>query len=41
MAKSYQERQAAKVDRFVAALTNESEFFGLLGKGHPSPHYSV
>jgi hypothetical protein len=41
MAKSYQERQAAKVDRFVASLTNESEFFGLLGKGYPGSFYKV
>jgi hypothetical protein len=41
MVKSYQERQAAKVDKFVASLTSESEFFGLLGEGYPGSLYKV
>jgi hypothetical protein len=41
MAKSYQERQGAKVDRFMASLTDESEFFGLLGRGYPGSFYKV
>jgi hypothetical protein len=41
MAKSFQERQADRIDRFVATLTRESEFFGLLGKGYPGSFYKV
>ena len=39
--KSFRERQAVKVDKFAASLTNESEFFGLLGNGYPHSFYKV
>jgi hypothetical protein len=41
MSKSYRERQAAKVDKFVASLTKDSEFFGLLGRGYLGSFYKV
>ena len=31
----------AKVERFVASLTAESEFFGLLRTGHPNSFYKL
>ena len=32
---------SVEVERFVASLTAESEFFGLLGSGHPDSFYKV
>jgi hypothetical protein len=33
--------EVVNVDRFVASLTADSEFFGLLGKGYPDSFYKV
>ena len=38
---AYGEEHATDEDRFVASLTKESEFFGLLGKGYPGSFYKV
>jgi hypothetical protein len=36
-----QARRSAKVERFVASLTAESEFFGLLGTGYRDSFYKI
>jgi hypothetical protein len=41
MARTYEQRQAAKLDRYLASLSEESEFFGLLGTGYPGSFYKV
>jgi hypothetical protein len=41
MQKSYEARRSAKVERFVASLTVESEFFGLLGTGYRDSFYKI
>lgn len=41
MVKLPEEKQNAKVDRFLASLTHESEFFGLIGEGYPNSLYKV
>jgi hypothetical protein len=41
MRKSYEQRRAARADRFVASLTDESEFFGLIGAGCPDSFYRI
>ncbi len=41
MPMSYEEKEAKKVERYLASLSNESEFFGLLGAGYPDSFYKV
>lgn len=41
MPKTYEQKREDKVARFLASLTEESEFFGLFGKGHPTSFYKV
>jgi hypothetical protein len=36
MVMSYEQRKGRKIDRWVKALTNDSEFYGLIGKGTDS-----
>ena len=41
MRMTYGEKLEAKIDRFLVELTNESEVFGLIGKGYPGSFYKV
>jgi len=41
MRRTLDQRLAAKRDRFLASLTHESEFFGLIGIGYPNSFYKV
>ncbi len=38
---TYAEKEAKKVERYLASLTSESEFFGLLGAGYADSFYKV
>jgi len=41
MKRTYEQRLEAKVDRFLAKLTVDSEIFGLVGRGFPGSFYKV
>ena len=41
MPKTHDQRREDKLARFLATLTEESEFFGLFGDGYPTSFYKV